>query len=164
MSHLISLLCSIAFAQSGNLPKKFDIQQVDMGSIPYTKRIHLKTNVTVPEGFHASEFSKLDIYEKEKGGWKHVQSIKPNKFITLMEGKSNKLSFDEILKLNSDSSEVAYDLSVSFCNKVCVINNFQGVAKRNAKTKNRVVFLDLKGQTPKQRLEQKRAEKNQKKG
>ena len=150
MTFLMVTLFSV-FGFSGNeLPQRYNQQDMNLQSIPFSKRLTLKADFKIPKGFKGTQMAQLDVYEKHEGGWRKLQTLRENKSALLRT--QNTSSFQEVLNLSSDKSDVALDLSISFCNKICVINNFQGVAKRSAKTKNNSLVVKMNGFLPHEKI------------
>jgi len=148
----ITLFSFFGMAQ-GELPKHYNMEDMNLGKIPYSKRLTLKADFQIPQGFKATQYATLDVYEKHPGGWKKLQTLKENKVAGMRLG--NIIAFEDVLNLDSKQSEVALDLSVSFCNKICVINNFQGIAKRSRESKKQNIVVKMKGFLPHEKIKKK---------
>lgn len=143
---LISIALIIFYSQSG-----LAVQTIKLNSIGPGKLLHIDGNIQLPKGqkLNKAAPSKIEIYEKNEKGWELTDSVNLNDIFTLSE----LIDFQKPIKLKSDKSEIKLEASLYHCPKagrgICVIDDYEGLIKRNPKKASSEVRLSLFGSTPK---------------
>ncbi len=145
MSQLTPFLAVFLFSQA-KLPKHYNTEDMKLQPIAHGQNIQLSASFKIPDGFKNRGNSTLHVYEKINGDWKKIQSLKEDKLPIFRI--NNTMEFNQPVQLTSTNSEVALDFSVPFCKKICVINSFQGIAKRSKKSKLKKLQVYMKGFLP----------------
>ena len=135
------------------LPKHFLYEGMGINQISSGNSIPLNLSVKIPDGYKINYSPKLDVYEKVNKDWVLVQSIKEKDLPFLR--KNNTLRFGGNTLFRSGESEVALDLTLSFCKKICVINNFQSRVQRNLKKSNEPIQIAIRGYLPHEKVDKK---------
>ncbi len=156
MIGILSLLVALSGAIAGELPKRYDIQKVDLPSVPLTKKLQIQARVELPKGYKITHKAVLNIYEKHPGGWVLSQKVPQQQDALTLFRSDQDVVFAKNVVLGSADKDIAFDLSVSFCQKICVINNFQGIAKRSRQAKHNRLSFKVKGQLPADRIKNKK--------
>lgn len=149
MTLITTVLSLFLMAQSG-LPKHFDTQDMELEPIAHGNKLTLEATFKIPDGFKNRGNATMNVYEKIDGNWRKVQTLKEDKLPLFRV--NNTMEFNKTVMLTSADNDVALDFSVPFCNKICVINSFQGVAKRSKKIKNRQLHVHMKGFLPQDKV------------
>ncbi len=153
---ILGLFFALSGAAAHELPKRYDIQNVPLASVPMTRNLQIQARVKLPKGYKATHRAVLNLYEKHPGGWVLSQKVpQRQKSLTLFDA-SQDVVFEKNIVVSAPDKDLAFDLSVSFCQKICVINNFQGIAKRSRQAKSHRLAFEVEGQLPEQRLKKKK--------
>ena len=132
------------------LPKHYNTESMGITEVPTGQRVPLNMTLKVPDGYKVTFSPKLNVYEKQGGKWVQTQTLKEKDFSFLR--MNNEIRFTDHMAFTRNDSEVALDLSVSFCKKICVINNFQSTVKRQKKSNKKIVNINVKGFLPMEKV------------
>ncbi|WP_413578536.1 hypothetical protein ACLVWU_08360 [Bdellovibrio sp. HCB290] len=138
---ILLLLCSDCFAE----------KNIKLDSIGFGKLLHIAGHIQLPSGqkLNKAAPSKIAIYEKEGKSWVLTEEVNLNDFFVLTE----LINFQRPVRLHSDKSEIKVEASLYHCPKlgrgICVIDDFEGLIKRNSKKVSSEVQVSLIGSTPK---------------
>ena len=137
-------------ALADSLPKKFNTQKMNLQKVSTGKDLNLKAQFKIPQGYKSNSSARLQVYEKQGSGWVNIKTIQEKSLPGFRF--NNLIEFENKLMTSHANSELALDLSVNFCKKICVINNFQEIVKRDKKTNNRQISFNLNGFLPHQMI------------
>lgn len=151
------ILCLSLFLMSQpvlaqGLPKHFSPEGMGISVFPVGEKVPVNMTLHIPDGYKINFSPKLNVYEKKNGKWKLNHTIEEKGLAFTRVG--NKIQFHDHAKFTSADSNVALDLSVSFCKKICVINNFQSEFKRDKRDKKEVVYINVKGWLPQDKVKE----------
>lgn len=91
----------------------------------------------------------MKIYEKGGSDWELTETVNLNEFFSLTE----MIRFQKTIKLKFSKSEIKVGMSLYHCPSdhkgLCVIDDFEGVIKRDIKKVSAEVEIKIQGTDPK---------------
>lgn len=126
--------------------KSLSLKPVGLGNL-----LHITGSIELPKEHQLNKGapSKIAVYEKVGSDWQLAERINLNDFFSLTE----MIYLQKPVKLKSDRSEIKLAVSLYHCPSnhkgLCVIDDFEGIAKRDSKKFVSELTLSLKGTDPK---------------
>lgn len=141
---------SFCFALSMSLPclavKTIPLKPVGLGNL-----LHISGSIALPKEHQLNKGapSKIAVYEKDGKEWILADKVNLNDFFNLTE----MIYLQKPVRLKSDRSEIKLEINIYHCPSnhkgLCVIDDFQGIAKRDPKKFVSEINLSLIGTDPK---------------
>lgn len=138
---LTLLLCLPSFAV-----KSIPLRPIGLGNL-----LQIKGSIELPKTHQLNKGapSKIAVYEKDGKDWILAEKINLNDFFSL----TDLIFLQTPVHLKSDRSEIKLEISLYHCPSnhkgLCVIDDFEGIAKRDFKKHGSELNLSLIGTDPK---------------
>lgn len=146
----VSLISLTSFSSAlPDLPKHYPLTRVKLADIGNGNEVDLKVSLILPSDHKLNKGapSDIEIYELSDKKWKKTKSINLNNFFLV----GNTLTISEKINLENPEAPIAIDSTVYHCdykNTHCVIESFQGIARRKKGAKSKVISAKFVGSNP----------------
>ncbi len=128
----------------------FAVQKLNLPSLAKNKQFIVEGKIILPKGqkLNKGAPSNITIFEKIDNNWQEVSKIKLNEVFTLAE----EFPYSFTVRTQNENSPIKIKASLYHCDKIknnyCVIDDFEGEAKRTNNASKTNLALNLKGSEP----------------